>query len=57
MLESTGGLTMSNPFFAAETTKFNAAQPQARRGFESTIAFGTPSPEEQQRYMEYLLSR
>ena len=55
MLASTGG-AKTNPFYASETSKFNASQPHARRGQESSIAFGTPSPEEQARYLEYMMS-
>ena len=55
MLASTGG-AKTNPFYASETSKFNASQPHARRNQESSIAFGTPSPEEQARYLEYMMS-
>lgn len=55
MLASTGGAA-TNAFYAAETSKFNASQPHARRGQESSIAFGTPSPEEQRAYLSYLAS-
>lgn len=56
MLKSTGGATHS-AFYASETSKFNSSQPMARRGQESSIVFGTPSPEEQARYLDYLVSR
>jgi hypothetical protein len=55
MLASTGGAA-HNPFYASETSKFNSAQPQARRGQESSIVFGTPSVEENRRYLEYMMS-
>jgi hypothetical protein len=55
-LASTGG-ARTNAFYASETSKFNASQPNARRGQESSIVFGDPSPEEQQAYFEYLISR
>ena len=55
MLASTGGAT-HNPFYASETSKFNSSQPNARRGHESHVIIGEPSPEENARYLEYLLS-
>ena len=56
MLASTGG-ARHKAFYASETSKFNSAQPQARRGQESSIAIGVPSPEEQAAYDEYLASQ
>ena len=56
MLESGGGAQHS-AFFASETSKFNSGQPNARRGQESSIVFGTPSPQEQARYLEHLMTR
>ena len=56
MLASSGGAA-SWAFYASETSKFNSSQPMARRGQDSCVVLGAPSPVEQANYMHYLLTR